>query len=134
MGERIRMLTQLEEKGKVCGLRRPYMVILIPLVIIARAHILLLSKCLHSSQEVSRDPRMLDMLRMLLMIIFMSLFQEQCAQYWPQTKNSPEKMGSQLSVELISEGEFEDYICRELKITDLTVSTFAGHVFWLNHR
>ena len=30
-------------------------------------------------------------------------------------------MGSQLSVELLSEGEFEDYICRELKITDLTV-------------
>ena len=47
--------------------------------------------------------------------------QEQCAQYWPESKNSPEKMGSQLSVELLSEGEFEDYICRELKITDLTV-------------
>jgi hypothetical protein len=31
-------------------------------------------------------------------------------------------MGSQLSVELLSEGSFEDYICRELKITDLTVS------------
>jgi hypothetical protein len=30
-------------------------------------------------------------------------------------------MGSQLSVELLSEGAFEDYICRELKITDLTV-------------
>ena len=54
--------------------------------------------------------------------------QEQCVQYWPQTKNSPEKIGSQLSVELLSEGEFEDYICRELKITDLTVSTFVGHV------
>ena len=49
-------------------------------------------------------------------------FQEQCAQYWPQSKNSPEKVGSQLSVEMLSEGGFEDYICRELKITDLTVS------------
>ena len=39
--------------------------------------------------------------------------QEQCAQYWPQTKNSPEKIGSQLSVELLSEGEFEGYICRD---------------------
>ena len=55
--------------------------------------------------------------------------QEQCAQYWPESKNSPEKMGSQLSVELLSEGEFEDYICRELKITDLTVrhSKYCDH-------
>ena len=50
------------------------------------------------------------------------VFQEQRAQYWPQTKESPEKIGSQLSVELLSEGAFEDYICRELKITDITVS------------
>ena len=57
--------------------------------------------------------------------IHVSLFQEQCAQYWPESKNSPEKMGSQLSVELLSEGEFEDYICRELKITDLTVSAIT---------
>ena len=53
--------------------------------------------------------------------------QEQCAQYWPESKNSPEKMGSQLSVELLSEGEFEDYICRELKITDLTVRTMPSY-------
>ena len=33
------MLTQLEEKGKVRGLEQPYMVILIPLVVIATAHI-----------------------------------------------------------------------------------------------
>ena len=64
--------------------------------------------------------------------IFISTFQEQCAQYWPESKNSPEKMGSQLSVELLSEGEFEDYICRELKITDLTVSTF-NTIFLLGH-
>ena len=53
--------------------------------------------------------------------------QEQCAQYWPESKNSPEKMGSQLSVELLSEGEFEDYICRELKITDLNVRTMPSY-------
>ena len=58
------------------------------------------------------------------MNIFLFL-QEQCAQYWPQSKNSPEKMGSQLSVEILSEGAFEDYICRELKITDLTVSLIS---------
>ena len=56
--------------------------------------------------------------------------QEQCSQYWPESKNSPEKMGSQLSVELLSEGEFEDYICRELKITDLTVRTMPSLLYY----
>ena len=65
---------------------------------------------------------------MLFKILTKSLpIQEQCAQYWPESKNSPEKMGSQLSVELLSEGEFEDYICRELKITDLTVRIMSSY-------
>ena len=59
--------------------------------------------------------------------------QEQCAQYWPESKNSSEKMGSQLSVELLSEGEFEDYICRELKITDLTVSATTQQLCLITH-
>ena len=49
------------------------------------------------------------------------ILQEQCAQYWPQTTECPQKFGSRLSVEVLSEETHEDYICRELRITDISV-------------
>jgi len=49
------------------------------------------------------------------------LVQELCIQYWPSTKNCPEKMGD-LTVEFIEEGNFEDYITRDLKLTEVEVS------------
>ena len=45
----------------------------------------------------------------------------QSAQYWPSTKDSPEKM-DEFITELVSEGAFEDYVVREIKLTQATVS------------
>ena len=53
----------------------------------------------------------------------MFTIQEQCAQYWPDSVNSPEKNGS-LSIELLSEKQFEDHTLRELKVSDVTVSDY----------
>lgn len=52
--------------------------------------------------------------------MYSSLLQEQSVQYWPESKSSPEKMGS-MTVELISEGAYEDYLIRELKLTEASV-------------
>ena len=52
--------------------------------------------------------------------------QELCALYWPDSLNCPEKMGS-LSIEVVNEQPFEDYILRELKVTDVTVSHNYAH-------
>ena len=54
---------------------------------------------------------------------------EQCAQYWPQSEDSPEKVGN-YTIELISEGLFEDYLIRELKVTDVPVSNYSWSYLW----
>ena len=58
--------------------------------------------------------------------------QDQCARYWPESLNSPEKQGS-LTLELLSEGPFEDYIMREIKVTDVTVSFWIQYIHTLVH-
>jgi len=57
---------------------------------------------------------------------------DQCARYWPESLNSPEKQGS-LTLELLSEGPFEDYIMREIKVTDVTVSFWIQYIHTLVH-
>lgn len=52
---------------------------------------------------------------------FTVLPQELCAQYWPDTLNCPEKMGS-LTIEVVNSKQFEDYILREIKVSDVRVS------------
>ena len=59
------------------------------------------------------------------MLLFVCL-QEQCARYWPDSVNSPDKIGS-LTIELVEEKQFEDYLCRDIKVTDLTVSQKPLH-------
>ncbi len=47
--------------------------------------------------------------------------QGQSVQYWPSTKNDVEKYGD-FTIELIEEGSFEDYVARDLKIVEMSVS------------
>ncbi len=53
--------------------------------------------------------------------IVVSNLQDQCARYWPEALHVTEKQGS-YTLELLSENTFEDYVVRELKLTDVTVS------------
>ena len=53
------------------------------------------------------------------MINFVPLVQS--VQYWPSSKEDVEKMGD-FTLELIDEHSFEDYITREMKIVEASVS------------
>ena len=51
---------------------------------------------------------------------FMTLLlglQDLCVRYWPQEMNTPAERGP-VTTELLSEERFEDYIHREIKITE----------------
>ncbi len=49
------------------------------------------------------------------------MFQELCVQYWPTHSGSPDKMGD-FTVELLEESSYEDYITRDIKLTQVAVS------------
>ena len=106
------MLTQLEEKGKVsaaCTHTHTIMPAPSHIHTITPSHTHTITKTHYQTVTPSHHHTITQHT------------QEQCVQYWPEAVNSPEKMGS-LSVELVSENSFEDYICREIKVTDVTVS------------
>ena len=49
------------------------------------------------------------------------VLQEQCAQYWPSSTDCPEKLGK-FTVELIEQNSFDDYLTRDMKLTQAEVS------------
>ena len=110
------MLTQLEEKGKVRPLFRKVYIYAATVYPSCMLSYLILSCCFCFNIYCFT-------FLFIKFIPLMFTIQEQCSQYWPDSLNSPEKNGS-LSIELLSEKQFEDYILRELKVSDVTVSDY----------